>query len=273
MNAPAHARNRYVLATGAEAAARLRVVHAVHGPDTRHLLTRVGLTRGMRAADIGCGVGVITHWMARRVGPTGSVTGVDISADQIAAARNATPRHLAHRVQFVAAPGEDTGLPGDHFDLTFCRFLLMHSADPEGCLREMVRITRPGGVIVCEEGDFSSPFCDPPSRAFDRSFELYRALGASRGLDFIIGRRLYRLFLQMGLPEPGVRLVQPVFAKEPGKDLPRWTLEEFAQSAIEAGLTTPAEIAELLVEMARLTKDPTVLFGMARMTQVWATKP
>ncbi|MGC8668530.1 MAG: class I SAM-dependent methyltransferase [Chthonomonadales bacterium] len=269
MSATTHPQNRYVLATGEGAAARLRVVHQVHGADTRRLLIRAGLSRGMHAVDMGCGVGVITRWMARRVGPSGSATGVDISSEQIAAAQAATP---AGRVQFFTAPAEDTGLPGDTYDFVYCRFLLMHSASPEGCLREMKRIARPGGLIVCEEGDFTAPFCDPPSEAFDRSFALYRALGAHRGLDFCIGRRLYRLFLQLELADLHVSLVQPAYAEGPGKDLPRWTLEEFADGAIAAGLTTRAEVAALLAEMARLTQDPGVLFGMARMTQVWARK-
>lgn len=272
MRPAAHPQNRYVLATGQEAAARLKVVHQVHGPDTRRLLIRAGLAPGMRVAELGSGAGVITRWMAKRVGPSGFVTGVDISPQQTAAARAATPPDLADRIEFVTAPAEDTGLPCDHYDLVYCRFLLMHSADPEACLREMVRIARQGGMVVCEEGDFTSPFCDPPSSAFDRSFELYRQLGARRGLDFCIGRRLYRLFLQMGLPNPRVSLVQPVYTAGPAKDLPRWTLEEFAGAAIEAGLATPAEIAALLDEMARLTEDPGTLFGMARMTQVWARK-
>src|SRR5204863_4297483 len=78
--------SRYVLATGEEAAERLRTVNAVHGPDTERFLRRAGLAPGMRAADVGCGVGMITAWVAREVGPRGEVHGVDISPEQVAAA-------------------------------------------------------------------------------------------------------------------------------------------------------------------------------------------
>ncbi|HXG24926.1 MAG TPA: methyltransferase domain-containing protein, partial [Chthonomonadales bacterium] len=77
---------RYVLATGEGGAERLRVVQSVHGPDTERLLLRVGLTQGMKVADIGCGIGTISCWMAQQVGPTGAVYGIDISPEQIALA-------------------------------------------------------------------------------------------------------------------------------------------------------------------------------------------
>ena len=44
------------------------VVNEVHGPDTRAFLQRAGLKSGMRVADIGCGIGTISCWMAEQVG-------------------------------------------------------------------------------------------------------------------------------------------------------------------------------------------------------------
>lgn len=264
--------SRYVLTTGEQAAHRLRVVQSVHGTDTERLLRRAGLGPGMRAADIGCGVGTVTAWMAGQVGPGGEVVGVDISPAQVEQARAAAAQAGLGNVRFAVGSAERTGLPRETFDLVFCRFVLMHVPDPTAAVREMRDLVRPGGVLVCEDGDFTSPFCEPPSPAFDRCFELYRAVGERRGLDFRLGPKLYRLFLDADFRDPEVTLAQPVFVRCEAKRLPEWTLTESAPALIEAGLATPREITRIAEEMRLLAEDETTLFGMARMTQVLGRK-
>jgi tRNA A58 N-methylase Trm61 len=77
----------YVLATGEAAAHRLQILHGLYGPGTRRVLLEAGLRRGMRVADLGCGVGMVTAWLAEAVGPGGHVVGIDASAAQLAQAR------------------------------------------------------------------------------------------------------------------------------------------------------------------------------------------
>ena len=77
----------YVLATGEAAAYRLRILHGLYGPGTRRVLLEAGLRRGMRVADLGCGVGMVTALLAELVGPEGHVVGIDSSAAQLAQAR------------------------------------------------------------------------------------------------------------------------------------------------------------------------------------------
>jgi ubiquinone/menaquinone biosynthesis C-methylase UbiE len=263
---------KYVLATGEEAASRLRVVNTAHGHDTRALLKRAGLKAGMRVADIGCGVGTLSHWAAERIGPIGSVVGVDVSECQVEQARAGAKKMALKNVEFVHAGAYETGLPGGGFDMVFCRFLLMHLEYPERALTEMSRLVKPGGVLVCEEGDFNTPYCVPHSPMYDRCFALYTLAGESQCGHFQIGNQVYRMFLNLGYKEPMVNNVQPVFARGEAKKLPAWTLEECADLLIEKGLSTPEEISEILKEMHQLAKDDTILFGMARMTQVWARK-
>src|SRR5437660_3390770 len=68
--------DRYVLARGEEGARRLRVVNRVHGPDTEALLRRAGLVPGMRVADVGCGIGMVSAWIAAQVGAEGEAVGI-----------------------------------------------------------------------------------------------------------------------------------------------------------------------------------------------------
>ncbi len=263
---------KYVLATGTEAEYRLGVVNAVHGPDTERFLRAAGLAPGMRVADVGCGVGIVARWIAQQVGPNGCVVGVDVSPEQVATARTGANEAGLRIVRFVAASAYDTGLASESFDLVFCRFLLMHLERPEAALAELSRLVRPGGILACEDGDFTSPFCYPPSKAFDDCFRLYRAVGEARGQHFQIGRALYKMFVEAGFAAPEVMLAHPAFARGEPKRLPEWTLSECAPALLQAELATQEEIDAITAEMELLAKDDSVLFAMARMTQVWARK-
>jgi ubiquinone/menaquinone biosynthesis C-methylase UbiE len=125
-----------VLATGEAAAYRLRILHRLYGPGSRRVLLEAGLRRGMRVADLGCGVGMVTGLLAELVGPEGYVVGIDASAAQLAQAREQLPPGGTN-IHFVEASATDTGLPPGLFDLVSCRFLLIHLAEPERALREM----------------------------------------------------------------------------------------------------------------------------------------
>src|SRR6516162_9347547 len=114
--APLGAPGRYALATGEAAAYRLRVLHALYGPGSRRVLLDAGLRRGMRVADLGCGVGMVTASLAELVGPEGYVVGIDASAAQLAQARQRMPPRGTN-IRFVEASATDTGLPLALFDL------------------------------------------------------------------------------------------------------------------------------------------------------------
>jgi len=77
----------------------------------------------MRVADIGCGVGTVTAWLAKIVGSDGSVVGIDESGAQLSEAREQLNGD-GDNVSFVQASAMDVGLPAESFDLVYCRFLL-----------------------------------------------------------------------------------------------------------------------------------------------------
>src|SRR5580704_306482 len=78
----------YLLATGEAAVRRLTALHRVYSAAGRIILLRAGLSPGMAVADFGCGVVATTRTLAELVGPSGSVTGIDVSAAQLEQGRN-----------------------------------------------------------------------------------------------------------------------------------------------------------------------------------------
>src|SRR5215813_9579077 len=151
-NSQNNSKGEYVLATGRAAAHRLQLLHSLYGPGARRVLLQAGIQPGMRVADLGCGVGMTTALLAELVGPTGQIVGVDYSAAQIAQARELLPAGFSN-VNFIESSATDTGLPHESFDLVYCRFLLIHLTDPEQALREMHKLLKADGILVCEDGD------------------------------------------------------------------------------------------------------------------------
>ena len=262
---------KYVLATGEAAAYRLGILHDLYGPGTRRVLLEAGLRRGMRVADLGCGVGMVTALLAELVGPTGHVVGIDSSGAQLAQARERLNTDGAH-IQFVEASATATGLPPGSFDLVYCRFLLIHLPEPELALREMFALLKPDGILVCEDGDLTASGSEPPS-ALDAFADLWGRLGPRRGLDYTLGRRLYQMVLAAGYPTPGITFNQPVVARGELKRFLELSVAEAGPAFICAGLITSRELHRTLVEMRRLARDESVLAVMPRMNQVWARKP
>jgi SAM-dependent methyltransferase len=261
----------YVLATGEAAAYRLRLLHGLYGPGTRQLLLAAGLRRGMHVADLGCGVGMVTALLAELVGPEGHVVGIDASGDQLAEARRRLDA-AGSCATLVQASAADTGLSPGSLDLVYCRFLLLHLTEPERALDEMLTLLKPGGLLVCEDGDLTSAGSQPPS-ALGAFADLFGRLGPHRGVDYTLGRRLFHLVLAAGFPAPEIQFNQPVLARGENKRLLELSVAEAGPAFVQAGLLTAEELERTVAEMRRLTADETVVAWMPRMAQVWARKP
>jgi SAM-dependent methyltransferase len=261
----------YALATGAAAAPRLHILHALYGEGTRRVLREAGVEHGMRVADFGCGVGTAMDVLSELVGPEGHVVGVDASAAQLAAARERFNGRSAN-VSFVEASATATGLPPASFDLVYCRFLLIHLPEPERALAEMCALLKPGGTLVCEDGDLTSAGSEPPS-ALSLFAHLWGRLGPKRGVDYTLGRRLFQMVRAVGFPAPEVSFNQPVVARGENKRFLELSVAEAGPGFVEARLVTAEQLDNILVQMRALAADCSVLAVMPRMTQVWARKP
>jgi len=260
----------YVLATGVAAEPRLLLLDEIFSPASRELLLAAGLTPGMRVAELGGGAGLFAAWMAGIVGPSGSVTLVDNSEEQLQLARKNAAALGISNLNFVRAGACDTGLRRSSFDLIYCRFLLCHLPDRRMALAEMRALLKRGGLLVSEDYDHAGTFSEPASDAYRRLVEISNAVDRWRGLEPGAGLELPRLFREAGFAAPEVRMSQPVFLRGPCKLLWEMTLREAAPSIVASGVSTEQELQSICAELRRIAADDTVLVGIARVTQVWA---
>ena len=115
---------------------------------TADVLRRSGIERGMRVLDLGCGVGDVSLWIARLVGPSGLVVGVDESAEAIdVAQKRATVAGQCYWTRFVRAD-PDTFVPHEPFDAVVVRLTLLGQGGPATFLRLSAFVRRDGVTLV-----------------------------------------------------------------------------------------------------------------------------
>jgi SAM-dependent methyltransferase len=262
----------YSLATGSAAVRRLTALHEVYSPVGRRVLLRAGLKEGMSVADFGCGVGMVTRMLAEMVGPSGSVTGIDISAAQVEQAREISAREGFRNITFREASACESGLPRASFDLAYCRFLLLHLPDPAACLQEMLAVLKPNGILVVEDGDLTSAMSQPPT-AQNAFADLFGRLGPTRGLDYSMSKDLLPLVKAAGVQNLNIEIHQPALVSGAPRYLLKWSVEEAGDSFVNAKLITADELARTLIEMQDAIDDPDVLILGPKMSLVTGNKP
>ena len=112
------------------------------------VLDAAGVRAGQDVLDVACGTGIVTRHAAERVGPTGHVTGLDLNPAMLAVASRVRPGLTWHQGDVAALPFDD-----DSFDVVTCQSAAMFFPDLVGALKEMGRVTRPGGVVAVQAFD------------------------------------------------------------------------------------------------------------------------
>jgi ubiquinone/menaquinone biosynthesis C-methylase UbiE len=120
---------------------------ATFEPFAEWLANLCGLRKGMVVLDVGCGTGISSFVAARYVGRRGQVIGIDISKCMVEVAREKPLAAYWPNVQFIVRPAEKTRLADDLFDAVICNFSLHLFDDERAALKEMIRVTRPGGKV------------------------------------------------------------------------------------------------------------------------------
>ncbi|RJQ42777.1 MAG: bifunctional demethylmenaquinone methyltransferase/2-methoxy-6-polyprenyl-1,4-benzoquinol methylase UbiE [Gaiellales bacterium] len=109
-----------------------------------------GLSWGGRALDVCCGTGDFAFALHDAVGPSGSVTGIDFSRRMLAVAQRKAERS-GRQVDFQWGDATALDFPDDSFDAATVGFGIRNIPDIGGAFREMARVVRPGGRVVCLE--------------------------------------------------------------------------------------------------------------------------
>ena len=113
--------------------------------------------RGEYGLDIGCGPGLLACDLARDVGPTGRMAGIDQSPDMVAMSGERARRSaLAGRTEFAVGDAVDLHFPALNFDFLTAVQVYEYVADLPRALSEAYRVLKPGARLIVMDSDWDS---------------------------------------------------------------------------------------------------------------------
>ncbi|WP_030484378.1 class I SAM-dependent methyltransferase [Nocardioides aequoreus] len=150
-----------------------------------HLLPH--LRPGDRVLDVGAGPGTITADLAERVA---HVTATEVGERELALSRETVAaRGLAH-VDFSVEDVHALSFADASYDVAHAHQVLQHVADPVRALRELSRVTRPGGLVAVRDSDYAGFAWWPRLPELDEWMRLYQLAARANGGEPDAGRRL-----------------------------------------------------------------------------------
>jgi SAM-dependent methyltransferase len=249
----------------------------IYGPITRQFLVSAGIGTGMKALDVGSGAGDVALLLADLVGPRGGVVGVEMNPVILETARARVDAVGWTNVTFLDGDVTSVALEDD-FDAVVGRWVLMYLPDPVAVLRRLLGRLRPGGIVAFQENDFTyPPTTFPPAHLHQQVMRWTTPPPGSPGPDQQMGSKLYRTYLDAGLPEPQLRLDAPVGGGEdwPGYAYVADTVRSLLPMMEQMGVVS-AEDVDIETLADRLRAEALELRGVQMLPIVmgaWARKP
>jgi 2-polyprenyl-3-methyl-5-hydroxy-6-metoxy-1,4-benzoquinol methylase len=140
-----------------------------------------------RLLDVGSGPGTITADLA---GLVAEVVAVEITEEAAALTRAGLAERGVTNAEVGVGDVHALDLPGGGFDVVHAHQVLQHVADPVAALREMARVTRPGGVIGVRDSDYAAFAWYPRLPGLDHWLALYQGAARANGGESDAGRHL-----------------------------------------------------------------------------------
>lgn len=244
------------------------------GPEATRLFDDIGLAPGTRVLEIGCGPRGCLDLLAARVGPSGSVTAIELNGEVANLARQFVTERGLRNVEILCGDARSTGLPRASFDLVTARLVLVNVPNPEEIVAEAVALSRPGGAVAFHEVDWAANICDPPSVAWDTFVELFVTQSAKSGVDPFVGRRLPRFLRSAGLMDVRVRGIVHVHAPaDPARHLLLTFADNLKERILAQEIMDEEAFTELREALREHIENPGTLVVHGPFFQAWGRKP
>jgi SAM-dependent methyltransferase len=159
----------------------------------------------LKLLDVGAGSGTISVSFAKLI-PDGHVTGVDLNLNILPRARAVAEMAGVKNIEFQQGNVFKLPFADETFDVTFCHQVLIHISTPWNALREMLRVTKRGGIVAAREGDYETECIWPQLPELAKFHALMAGLMSAGGGTPTAGRQLLSWALKAGVERSQITL-------------------------------------------------------------------
>ncbi len=235
--------------------------HAMRTAGEAAAFFRPHLRSDMNLLDMGCGPGSITVGLAEWL-PDGHVTGLDFDESVVETAQKDAAERGLTNIDFISGSVYELPFEDSSFDAIYSHQVLQHLSDPQGMLKEALRVVKPGGVVGIREVDWGTARWWPESEALSRFLEIYNAVADRNGGDANMGRRVRSEMNKAGFVNVAVgagawSFGNPEEIKGWGEQWATRTLESnIATKAVEYGISDRSELESVSEGWTVWSRDP-----------------
>jgi ubiquinone/menaquinone biosynthesis C-methylase UbiE len=240
----------YIHGTTHEEQERLATLNRLSNPQ---FISFMDIGPSDRVLEIGSGLGILARDVAVSTGA--NVTGIEISADQLAIAKT-----LDGDMEWVHGDAHRLPFEDASFDVVYCRYILEHVADPIQVMREALRVLKPGGRYYNQENNNAVQHTWPECPAFDQVWKAFEYLQTELGGDALIGKKLYAMACEVGFGDIQISLQPEMHAyHEPGYAI--WVNNLIAlisgarQHLLERGFLSGDQFEAAVIELKAMLED------------------
>ncbi len=211
-----------------------------------------------RLLDVGAGPGSITVDFASVVA---HVTATEIDESALSLSQGLADERGLTNLGFSVEDVHALSFPDDSFDVVHAHQVLQHVGDPVQALREMRRVTVPGGIVAARDADYAGFLSFPVLPELDRWLALYREAARANGGEPDAGRRLLSWARAAGFEDVTATASTWCYASPAerawwgGMWADRILESALARQLVDSGMATPGDLRDISDAWKRWAAD------------------
>ncbi|KAF2105038.1 S-adenosyl-L-methionine-dependent methyltransferase [Rhizodiscina lignyota] len=205
--------------------------------------------------DVGAGSGTISVTLAKAI-TDGHVTAIDLNPEILPRARAIAEISGINNIEFQQGDAYKLPFADETFDITYCHQMLTHLKAPQDALREMLRVTKPRGIVAAREGDLETECVWPELPGVLKFHKFAADMMSAAGGTPIGGRQLLPWALKAGVKRDQITVSYGTWSFSTPREKETWAQAmaervrggRLREGGLKSGLTTENDLEEMATD-------------------------